>query len=139
MHTVSRTTISNYHAESHLFNGCVYKFYFNTKDSEYSGDDNWGAYTKGSGVPGNKNNYGMQNEADDYKYQLVDIDGHVFIVNTSGSIQHSASEYKEDGDTIIDARDAEYVSDGQWKYSVKDQSVLKGGTYVSVDAWMDVK
>ena len=51
----------------------------------------------------------------------------MFIVNQNGSIQHSAVEYKEDGDVLIDAKSkgAEYNTTTGWdKYSVKDPSKL---------------
>ena len=61
--------------------------------------------------------YGRLITAGDYKYQTVTLskeelgittDGaqayYTFIVNSNGSIQHSKSQYKEDGDVLIDAR-----------------------------------
>lgn len=122
-------------------NGDTYKFYFGTKDS--------GSEKKGVGITGNKNNklyyMGHLVAAQDYKYQTVEIDwdkddddenisetdraadNRVFIVNQNGSIQHSAVEYKEDGDVLIDAKSkgAEYNTTTGWdKYSVKDPSKL---------------
>ena len=88
-------------------NGDSYKFYFGTKDNGTTGE------VKGKGVTGNKNNklyyMGHLVAAQDYKYQPVFMDAGngtevTFIVNQNGSIQHSALEYKEDGDILIDAK-----------------------------------
>ena len=86
--------------------GDTYKFYFETKTGA----------NKGAGVTGNQSNklyyYGMLIQADDYKYQVANIDGVKFIVNSNGSIQHSYdTTYKEDGDELITV----------------DKSVEKGG------------
>lgn len=86
-------------------NGDSFKFYFGTKDNSNTGE------VKGKGVTGNKNNklyyMGHLVASEDYKYQPVkmDVDGDgredaLFIVNQNGSIQHSALEYKEDGDIL---------------------------------------
>ena len=96
-----------------------FKFYFGTKDS--------GSEHKGVGINGNKNNklyyMGHLVSAQDYKYQPVTVNGHTFIVNQNGSIQHSNVEYKEDGDILINAKNeenakVEFVKDGQYKYSI---------------------
>ena len=108
-------------------NGDTYKFYFGTKDS--------GNEKKGVGITGNKNNKlyyeGHLVVAQDYKYQTVDfIIGEnkkesTFIVNQNGSIQHSAVEYKEDGDVLINAKAAKYnTTTGANKYSVEDVTKL---------------
>ena len=110
-------------------NGDTFKFYFGTKNS--------GTEKKGVGITGNKNNklyyMGHLVAAQDYKYQTVDFDVNgngmesTFIVNQNGSIQHSAVEYKEDGDVLIDAKTlkAEYnTTTGADKYSVKDTNKL---------------
>ena len=106
-------------------NGDTYKFYFGTKDS--------GNEKKGVGITGNKNNKlyyeGHLVVAQDYKYQTVDfiIDKKesTFIVNQNGSIQHSAVEYKEDGDVLINAKAAKYnTTTGANKYSVEDVNKL---------------
>ena len=96
--------------------GDSYKFYFYTKDSY--------GYAKGAGVIGNQSNklyyYGLQIQADDYKYQLAEVAGKKFIVNSNGTIQHSANtEYKEDGDVLIKADDAKYETVGQFKYAIE--------------------
>ena len=96
--------------------GDSYKFYFYTKDSY--------GYAKGAGVIGNQSNklyyYGLQIQADDYKYQLAEVAGKKFIVNSNGTIQHSANtEYKEDGDVLIKADDAKYETTGQFKYAIE--------------------
>ena len=103
--------------------GDTYKFYFYTK-AQYG-------HEKGAGVVGNQNNklyyYGMQIQADDYKYQIATIEigkdankkAYSFIVNSNGTIQHSSNtEYKEDGDVLIKTNGAEFVKDGQFKYSI---------------------
>ena len=96
--------------------GDTYKFYFYTKDTY--------GYKKGAGVVGNQSNklyyYGLQIQADDYKYQLAEVAGKKFIVNSNGTIQHSANtEYKEDGDVLIKADDAKYETTGQFKYAIE--------------------
>ncbi len=91
----------------------TYRFYFYTS----SAND----HTKGQGVTGNQNGKlyydGMLISAEDSRYQVAEIDGHQFIVNQSGSIQHSEPEYKEDGDVLIDAR-VEKNGSGQVTYKV---------------------
>lgn len=76
--------------------------------------------------------------AEDYKYQPVwyDMDNNgeddtLFIVNQNGSIQHSALEYKEDGDILIDAKTnkvefkTKNSSSKVWdKYSVEKGSLI---------------
>ena len=103
--------------------GDTYKFYFYTKDqsSEYESNDKLPLH-KGAGVIGNQGNklyyYGMQIQADDYKYQIAEVNGKKFIVNSNGSIQHSNTEYKEDGDVLIDAKKASYdATNKQYKYA----------------------
>ena len=118
--------------------GDTYKFYFYTKDQstdKYStpnGED----LKKGAGVVGNQSNklyyYGMQIQADDYKYQVATIPSegtnYSFIVNSNGSIQHSAkTEYKEDGDVLVKTgvgADTEYL-DGQFKYAIKNTGSIE--------------
>ena len=78
--------------------GDSYKFYFYTKDTY--------GYKKGAGVVGNQSNklyyYGLLLTANDYKYQVANVGGYDFIINSNGSIQHSyGTTYKEDGDTLI--------------------------------------
>ena len=83
----------------------TYKFYFETKGN------------KGRGIVGNKSGklyyHGQLVTAEDYRYELAvltleDANGndveYTFIVNQNGAIQHSKTEYKEDGDVLIDAR-----------------------------------
>ena len=99
-------------------NGDTFKFYFGTKNSATE--------NKGVGITGNKNNKlyyeGHLVAAEDYKYQTVTFGGKTFIVNQNGSIQHSAVEYKEDGDVLIDASDlaktAFSTTEGLYKYSI---------------------
>ena len=77
----------------------TYKFYFETK-----GDD------KGVGYTGNKSGKlyydGKLITADDYKYEIATVNGYNFVINQSGSIQHSKTEYKEDGDVLVDCKEA---------------------------------
>ena len=103
--------------------GDTYKFYFYTKDqsSEYESNDKLPLH-KGAGVIVNQGNklyyYGMQIQADNYKYQIAEVNGKKFIVNSNGSIQHSNTEYKEDGDVLIDAKKASYdTTNKQYKYA----------------------
>ena len=117
--------------------GDTYKFYFYTKDQATSyktpnGDKH--GLSKGAGVVGNQGNklywYGLQIQADDYKYQVATI----------GTIQHSANtEYKEDGDVLVktgaytkkdkDGKDVviptTFVKDGQAKYAIEDTNTIK--------------
>ena len=80
----------------------TYRFYFET-----SGND------KGKGVTGNKSGKlyydGMLIKAEDYRYEIAEVGGRWFIVNQSGSIQSRNTEYKEDGDTLIDCSDKSVV------------------------------
>ena len=118
-------------------NGDSFKFYFGTKDSSTTGE------VKGKGVTGNKNNklyyMGHLVAAEDYKYQPVKFDWNndgnddaLFIVNQNGSIQHSALDYKEDGDVLIAGKDSgvEFIKenhDSIWdKYAVKNPAALNG-------------
>ena len=131
--------------------GDTYKFYFYTKDQATSyktpnGDKH--GLSKGAGVVGNQGNklywYGLQIQADDYKYQVatITINGtdYSFIVNSNGTIQHSANtEYKEDGDVLVktgaytqkdkDGKDVviptTFVKDGQAKYAIEDTNTIK--------------
>ena len=104
--------------------GDSYNFYFYTKDqsSSYESSKHEKLY-KGAGVIGNQSNklyyYGMLTKADDYKYQLAEVNGKTFIVNSNGSIQHSSIEYKEDGDVLIDATNVKSFDkdDAQYKYN----------------------
>ena len=120
--------------------GDSYKFYFYTKDTY--------GYKKGAGVVGNQGNklywYGLPIQADDYKYQVatITINGtdYSFIVNSNGTIQHSANtEYKEDGEVLVktgaytqkdkDGKDVviptTFVKDGQAKYAIEDTKTIK--------------
>ena len=118
-------------------NGDSFKFYFGTKDSSTTGE------VKGKGVTGNKNNklyyMGHLVAAEDYKYQPVKFDWNndgnddaLFIVNQNGSIQHSALDYKEDGDVLIAGKDSgvEFIKENHgsiWdKYAVKNPAALNG-------------
>lgn len=111
-------------------NGDIYKFYFATA-STTTGE------SKGAGITGNKSNKlyykGLLIQAEDYKYQTATIDGHTFIVNQSGTIQHSQVQYLESGDVLIDAKtvteNGETVyeivystASDQWKYSVDEEA-----------------
>ncbi len=126
--------------------GDNYKFYFNTKSGNYADEDgkDIGEYSKGAGVTGNKNNklyyYGMLIQADDNKYQIADVDGHKFIINNSGTIQHSSSDYKEDGDVIIEVKDLglKYVESGQWKYSLANDNYVSHVGDVDISKWVDI-
>ena len=67
----------------------------------------------------------------------------MFIVNSNGSIQHSNVAYKEDGDTLIDARfldgDKEKIKfetgDTWYKYAVSNDTryILESGSRIDVD------
>lgn len=110
-------------------NSDAYKFYFGTKTVDKTGE------RKGVGITGNKSNKlyykGLLITAKDYRYQTATVNGHTFIVNQNGAIQHSQVEYKEDGDVLIDAKtDGDYkitfsTVDNQWKYSVVNADALK--------------
>ena len=52
---------------------------------------------------------GMLIKAEDYRYEIAEVGGRWFIVNQSGSIQSRNTEYKEDGDTLIDCSDKSVV------------------------------
>ena len=73
-------------------------------------------------------------QAEDYRYQTAEIDGHTFIVSQSGSIQRNDTEYKEDGEVLIDAKPQraadgtdlyriEFVTEeNQWRYSIDEEA-----------------
>ena len=130
--------------------GDTYKFYFYTKDqaASYKTPDGKHGLSKGAGVVGNQGNklywYGLPIQADDYKYQVatITINGtdYSFIVNSNGTIQHSANtEYKEDGEVLVktgaytqkdkDGKDVviptTFVKDGQAKYAIEDTKTIK--------------
>lgn len=121
-------------------NGDSYKFYFGTRTATKDLE------VKGVGITGNKSNklyyHGMLIKAEDYKYQLVDVDGINYIVNQNGSVQHSKSEYKEDGDVLVDAKAATFVSTNAdieaaggtpFKYSVTGVTTNNAETIVASD------
>ena len=101
-------------------NGDTYKFYFGTRTATSAVEE-----TKGKGITGNKSNKlyfdGMLIKADEYKYQVVEMTigdtACKFIVNQNGSIQHSNSEYKEDGDILVSAKNLK--ENGVDTYKVK--------------------
>jgi len=114
-------------------NSDTYKFYFGTTANTKTGE------VKGVGVTGAKNGKlyykGLLVQADDFSYQTAAIDGHTFIVNKNGSIQHSQVEYKDGGDVLIDAKtekngdDILYqivysTADNQWKYSIDEEASI---------------
>ena len=71
----------------------------------YCYDKNGDAYENTFCSSNGKEYYvGLLITADDYKYQVAEILGKKFIVNSNGSIQHGNVEYKEDGDVLIDTR-----------------------------------
>ena len=130
--------------------GDTYKFYIYTKDqaASYKTPDGKHGLSKGAGVVGNQGNklywYGLPIQADDYKYQVatITINGtdYSFIVNSNGTIQHSANtEYKEDGEVLVktgaytqkdkDGKDVviptTFVKDGQAKYAIEDTKTIK--------------
>ena len=98
-------------------NNDSYKFYFGTKstDTEKIETATLKYEHKGVGITGNKNNKlyfkGLLIKAEDYKYQLAEVNGKAYIVNQNGSIQHSKSEYKEDGDVLINAKNATFENE----------------------------
>ena len=120
--------------------GDTYKFYFYTKDqsSEFkTPNNNVKGLKKGAGVVGNQSNklywYGLQIQADDYKYQVAEIKvagtPYRFIVNSNGTIQHSKStEYKEDGDILIKTgvvADTEFATAAQVKYAITNENTVE--------------
>lgn len=118
--------------------GDSYNFYFYTKDqgSSYQSSNGKKLY-KGAGVIGNQSNklyyYGMLIKADDYKYQIAEVNHKTFIVNSNGSIQHSSIEYKEDGDVLIDAKNVTFdKDDAQYKYNF-DRSKLGSSSVTDID------
>ena len=125
-------------------NGDSYKFYFGTRTATKDLE------VKGVGITGNKSNklyyHGMLIKAEDYKYQLVDVDGINYIVNQNGSVQHSKSEYKEDGDVLVDAKAATFVSTNAdieaaggtpFKYSVTGVTTNNAETIIASDVVYD--
>ena len=120
-------------------NGDVYKFYFGTKTNDTTGE------VKGAGITGNKNNKlyyeGHLVAADDYKYQPVVVNGLLFVVNQNGSIQHSAVEYKEDGDVLVDmkALKGKFIekADDTLGYTVWDKYAVVPGEEGLVNIYVD--
>ena len=119
-------------------NGDTYKFYFETKSTS----------NKGVGITGNKSGKlyynGLLLTADDYKYQVADVLGHKFIINSNGTIQHSSLAYKEDGDILINASNkdangntvtpASFVTtDGAWKYSYESGQFVYNADDISIN------
>ena len=113
-------------------NGDSYRFYFGTENDPQTGEK------KGAGFTGNHGNklyyQGLLIQAEDYRYQTAEIDGHTFIVSQSGSIQRNDTEYKEDGEVLIDAKPQraadgtdlyriEFVTEeNQWRYSIDEEA-----------------
>ncbi|HIQ92673.1 MAG TPA: hypothetical protein IAB24_05515 [Candidatus Copromonas avistercoris] len=113
-------------------NGDSYRFYFGMENDPQTGEK------KGAGFTGNHGNklyyQGLLIQAEDYRYQTAEIDGHTFIVSQSGSIQRNDTEYKEDGEVLIDAK-PQWAADGtdlyriefvteenQWRYSIDEEA-----------------
>ena len=73
--------------------GDTYKFYFSTKTDK-----------RGIGITGNQGGklyyYGRLIQATDYKYQLAEVNGYYFIVNSNGSIQHGQISFAEKANTV---------------------------------------
>lgn len=112
-------------------NGDTYKFYFGTTNSSAAGEK------KGVGITGVKNSKlyykGLLIQPEDYAYQTVTIDGHTFIVNRSGTVQHGQSQYKDGSDVLIDTKTVtegdEVVyqvvystAEEQWKYCIDEEA-----------------
>ena len=113
----------------------TYRFYFETSGSN-----------KGKGITGNKSGKlyydGMLITADDYRYEIAEMNiggtDYWFIVNQSGSIQSRTTEYKEDGDTLIDsskvtfANTKDETNDSMAKGAVdaSNTNVINAATYV---------
>ena len=122
-------------------NGDVYKFYFGTKDNSTTKE------IKGAGITGNKNNKlyyeGHLVAAEDYKYQPVEVNGLLFVVNQNGSIQHSNVEYKEDGDVLVDMKSTKekpvkFINDTKdTKYTVWDKYAVDPDTEKNVKIYVD--
>ena len=80
--------------------------------------------------------------ADDYRYEIAEMNiggtDYWFIVNQSGSIQSRTTEYKEDGDTLIDsskvtfANTKDETNDSMAKGAVdaSNTNVINAATYV---------
>ena len=111
--------------------GDSYRFYFGTKASEG---------VNGVGYTGNKSNKlyynGMLIQAEDYRYEIVEVNGVYFIVNQSGSIQDSATSYREDGDILIRTRvDEEEDPEGSVNtpFNDGDEDAKLEGSFDSLD------
>ena len=111
--------------------GDSYRFYFGTKASEGG---------NGVGYTGNKSNKlyynGMLIQAEDYRYEIVEVNGVYFIVNQSGSIQDSATSYREDGDILIRTRvDEEEDPEGSVNtpFNDGDEDAKLEGSFDSLD------
>lgn len=89
----------------------AYKFYFGDKDTKYATPANAtvnGNYVKGVAVTGAAGGYlyknGLLVKATDAKYEVENLNGVDYIINTSGAIQTSSKEYKEDGVVVVNAK-----------------------------------
>ena len=80
------------------------KFLFNTTSTN-----------KGVGITGPKSGKlyedGLLIAADDYKYEVVTVDGNQYIVNRSGSIQTTKKVYKDGDEIICDAENATFSTE----------------------------
>ena len=75
-------------------------------------------------------------QAEDYRYEIVEVNGVYFIVNQSGSIQDSATSYREDGDILIRTRvDEEEDPEGSVNtpFNDGDEDAKLEGSFDSLD------
>ena len=72
--------------------------------------------------------------AEDYRYEIVEVDGAYFIVNQSGSIQDGNTSYREDGDVLIRTRVEDDDPDGSVNTAFYDgDDDAKEGSFASLD------
>ena len=108
-----------------------YRFYFETKGTN-----------KGAGIVGNRSNKlyydGMLITADENRYEIAQVGNYEFIVNQSGTIQHSNIEYKESGDTLVNCKEATYLdSDNEYENSVTGYTDVDTDVFVASERVYD--
>ncbi len=76
--------------------------------------------------------------ADENRYEIARVGDYKFIVNQSGTIQHSNIEYKESGDTLVNCKDAEYSSsDDAYENSVTGYTDVDTDVFVASERVYD--
>ena len=76
--------------------------------------------------------------ADENRYEIARVGDYKFIVNQSGTIQHSNIEYKESGDTLVNCKEATYLdSDNEYENSVTGYTDVDTDVFVASERVYD--